>query len=272
MEKISVVLCSKNEAKRVETCLQSIIKNNPDEIILVDGGSTDQTVEIAKKYVTKIVISQNSNLTKDRQIGLDSCKNNIVAMIDCDHILEKDKLDKLLKEMLINNFSIIQSQIEVLEKDFWTKAENFALKITEIPGLQKQMLGTAPALYNRDDLKKISFDSNITKTIDDTDYFYRLSKLNIRFGTAYTKISCFHETGFSKYLKKFLWYGKGDAEFAYKHKNRLKNMLFHLMIRYPIIYTTKALFNLRFDSAVFFVVQGLIRLSSFTINYVKLMK
>ena len=81
MEKISVVLCSKNEAKRVETCLQSIIKNNPDEIILVDGGSTDQTVEIAKKYVTKIVISQNSNLTKDRQIGLDSCKNNIVARI-----------------------------------------------------------------------------------------------------------------------------------------------------------------------------------------------
>ena len=49
-------------------------------------------------------------------------------------------------------------------------------------------------------IKKIKFDSKITKTIDDTDYFYRLSKKH-RFGIAETKILSYHEKGFFKYFK-----------------------------------------------------------------------
>jgi glycosyltransferase involved in cell wall biosynthesis len=271
MEKISVIVCSKNEELRIEDCLRSIMKNNPDEIILVDGGSTDNTINIAKKYVSKIISNRKSNLTEDRQIGLNNCRNNIAAMIDCDHVLEKNQIMSLFNEMILHKYAIIQAQINIIEKDFWTKAENFALQLTEVPGLQNEMLGTAPALYNKKILNKFHFDSSITKTIDDTDYFYRLSKLkNIRFGTAKTKIKCFHEPGFFTYCKKFFWYGKGDAEFAYKHKNRLKNILFHLFIRYPLIHSSKALINLRIDSFVFFIAQGYIRLLSFFINYTKL--
>ncbi len=271
MKKISVIICSKNEELRIENCLRSVIENNPDEIILVDGGSTDNTLNVAKKYVSKIISNKKSNLTRDRQIGLNNCRNNIVAMIDCDHVLEKDQITSLFNEMILNKYAIIQAQIFIIEKDFWTKAENFALQLTEIPGPQKQMLGTAPALYNKKILKNFYFDSNITKTIDDTDYFYRLSKLkNIRFGTAYTKVKCFHEPGFFKYCRKFFWYGKGDAEFAYKNKERLKNILFHLFIRYPLIYSSKALLNFRIDSFIFFITQGYIRLLSFFIYYTKL--
>lgn len=271
MEKISVIICSKNEELRIEDCLKSVIENNPDEIILVDGGSTDNTINIAKRYVSKIISNKKSNLSEDRQIGLNNCRNNIAAMIDCDHVLKKGQLMSLFNEMILNKYAIIQAQINIIEKDFWTKAENFALQLTEIPGLQKEMLGTAPALYNKKILKKFYFDSNITKTIDDTDYFYRLSKLkNIRFGTAKTKIKCFHKPGFFTYYKKFFWYGKGDAEFAYKNKNRLKNILFHLFIRYPIIHSSRALLNFRIDSFIFFISQGYIRLLSFFINYTKL--
>ena len=86
--KFSVVVCAKNEEKRITECLKSI-KNKPSEIIVIDENSSDQTVKLAKTITKKVFIRKNSNLTNDRQFGIDQCKNDIIAMIDADHILRK---------------------------------------------------------------------------------------------------------------------------------------------------------------------------------------
>ncbi|TFH46834.1 MAG: glycosyltransferase [ANME-2 cluster archaeon] len=52
---VSVVVCTKNEESRIEDCLKSIVNNNPGEIIVVDGESTDTTIDIAKKYTNKVI-------------------------------------------------------------------------------------------------------------------------------------------------------------------------------------------------------------------------
>ena len=45
----------------------------------------DKTIQIAKKFKKlKIIHSKNSNLTRDRQLGIDSSKNNYIVMIDAD--------------------------------------------------------------------------------------------------------------------------------------------------------------------------------------------
>ena len=49
--KVSVVVCSKNEETRIKKCLSAIVKNKPNEIIMLDGGSLDRTVEYAKKFI-----------------------------------------------------------------------------------------------------------------------------------------------------------------------------------------------------------------------------
>ena len=54
LDNISTVICVKNGEKILEKCLKSIIRNSPLEIIIVDGGSKDCTIEIAKKYTDKI--------------------------------------------------------------------------------------------------------------------------------------------------------------------------------------------------------------------------
>ena len=270
-KKLSVVVCSKNEEKRIKKCLKLIIKNKPDEIIVVDGGSTDKTLKIAKEFKIKIFSSKNSNLTNDRQIGLDKSKNNFVAMIDCDHFLKPNQLQKLLDELVEKNYAIIQAQLQIKSIDFWTNLENKTLEISHnIPGLKKKIIGTAPNVYNKLKIKKIKFDSKITKTIDDTDYFYRLSKKNIRFGIAETKILSYHEKGFFKYFKKFIWYGKGDAEFCYKYKLKFFSMAFHLLIRYPLIYSLKSLTRLNLLPVIFFIIQGYVRFISMIVNLFKL--
>ena len=91
--KISVVVCTRNEENQIQECLEKIKICNPDEIILVDGNSTDRTVAIGERYVDHVIRSVQSNLTRDRQRGIDLAKNDLIAMIDADHRLNKDSIE-----------------------------------------------------------------------------------------------------------------------------------------------------------------------------------
>lgn len=258
---VSVVVCTKNEEYRIEDCLKTIVNNDPGEIIVVDGESTDATIAIAKKYANKVIQSHNSNLTRDRQIGIDAAKNEYVAMIDADHRLSKGDLHSLLEDLRKYDFDIVQSQLISFENhNFWNNAEEQSWQLTHnFPG-PKRMIGVAPAIFKKNIFERVQFDDNITSTIDDTDFMYRLSKVSgIRYGIGQTKIRQLHFGSFKTYIRKFKWYGMGDGEFCVKHPNRAISMFFHLLIRYPIIYTLKAIKKGKFKAIPFFVLQGCVR-------------
>ena len=48
---ISVLICAKNEEKRIRDCIESVLIENPDEVILVDGDSIDLTVLVVVMVV-----------------------------------------------------------------------------------------------------------------------------------------------------------------------------------------------------------------------------
>lgn len=275
-KKISVVVCVKNEESRLEECLKRIKLNNPDEIIVVDGNSSDRTVEIANIYADKVIISKNSNLTRDRQIGLNAARNEYIAMIDGDHRLKKGDLESLLNDLEKNKFSIVQSQLKSFHNINWlNKGEEQMWNLFHnIPGVKK-MIGVAPSMYRKSIFKKIQFDDTITKTIDDTDFIYRLSLLpNIKYGIGNTKIAQFHTDAYKDYIKKFKWYGIGDGEFCIKHRKRAPSMWFHLLIRYPVIYPIRAIISGKFYAAAYCFLQGIVRAKwmIFTSNPLKRIK
>lgn len=156
-QKLSVVVCIKNEEKRIEECLKRIKAIGPDEIIVVDGESTDNTVEIAKKYTDRVIVSQNSTFCRDRQLGIDESRNDLVAMIDADHRLEPGDLQSLLDDLENFKLDIVQSQLIAFENHgFWNAAEEDSWYLTHnIPG-PKKMIGTAPAIYRKSVFQKVS--------------------------------------------------------------------------------------------------------------------
>lgn len=259
--RISVVVCVKNEEERLTECLNSIVANAPHEIIVVDGNSTDKTVEIARQYTDKVIISRGSNLTRDRQIGIDKAQNEYIAMIDGDHRLEKKDLEFLLRDLIDFQFDIVQSQLKSYKNNNWmNKGEEEMWDLNHnIPG-PKKMIGVAPAMYRKSLFEKVQFDDTITKTIDDTDFIYRLSQIpGIHYGIGRTKIAQYHTASYKDYMRKFKWYGIGDGEFCIKHKNRAASMRFHLFFRYPIIYPLKALLKGKFYAALYCMLQGIVR-------------
>jgi glycosyltransferase involved in cell wall biosynthesis len=261
--KISVVVCVRNEEKRIRECLEGIFKNEPDEVIVVDGNSSDKTVAIAREFEgVRIIESKGSNLTRDRQIGIDAAKNELIAMIDGDHRLQPGDLQSLLKDMERYDLDIVQSGlVSHKHSGFWDKAEEALWELTHnTPTGVRHMIGTAPAIYRKRVFNCVRFDDHITSTVDDADFMYRLSKFSeIRIGVGDTKVGQYHFAFFSSYMKKFQMYGKGDGEFCYKHPERAPSMLFHLLVRYPIIYSWRALRTGQLHAIPFFVLQGWVR-------------
>ncbi|MCR4264189.1 MAG: glycosyltransferase family 2 protein [Candidatus Roizmanbacteria bacterium] len=81
---LSVALATFNEEKNVERCLNSV-KNLADEIVVVDGGSTDETVSRAKNYTHAILVTDNPPIFHiNKQKAIEKCTGRWILQLDAD--------------------------------------------------------------------------------------------------------------------------------------------------------------------------------------------
>lgn len=88
METVSAVLVVTNEEERIEACLRSI--SWMDEIVIVDGGSTDRTLEIAGKYTNRIYRRTLESFSEQKNFGLELASGDWVLSVDADEALSKE--------------------------------------------------------------------------------------------------------------------------------------------------------------------------------------
>lgn len=116
MAKLTVALATYNEEKNLEACLTSI-KDIADEIVIVDGTSADNTVEIAKKFGAKITVRQNEKIFHiNKQKALDMATNEWVLQLDADEIVTK-KLAAEIKRVL----SLTEKELEEYQNSLINK-------------------------------------------------------------------------------------------------------------------------------------------------------
>ncbi|MFH0942908.1 MAG: glycosyltransferase family 2 protein [Candidatus Beckwithbacteria bacterium] len=102
MKSISVIMPTFNSIRTIEACLKSVREQDYQgevEIITADGGSTDGTIEIIKKYKGIIVNEKSGNPETAKAIGLKQAEGELVLLIASDNVLP----DKLwLKTMVVS--------------------------------------------------------------------------------------------------------------------------------------------------------------------------
>ncbi|HUK61284.1 MAG TPA: glycosyltransferase [Stellaceae bacterium] len=100
--RVSVVVCAYNAERTMEACLASLEHlNYPDyEVIVVNDGSKDRTLEISEKFGYCRIISQpNKGLSVARNVGAEAATGEIVAYTDSDCVADPDWLAYLVAKM-----------------------------------------------------------------------------------------------------------------------------------------------------------------------------
>ena len=97
--KLSVVLATYNEEPNLKRCLDSV-RDFAFEIVIVDGGSTDKTVSIAKQYTDKITITDNPPIFHiNKQKAIDKAQGEWVLQLDADEVVDQ-ALVKEIKDVV----------------------------------------------------------------------------------------------------------------------------------------------------------------------------
>lgn len=116
MNKLSVVLATFNEEANLRSCLESI-DDIVDEIIIVDGGSVDKTVDIAREFKAKVIVTDNPPIFHiNKQKALEEARNEWILQLDAD-----ERVSQKLKEEIKSVIQMSQIDLEGYQKNLLDK-------------------------------------------------------------------------------------------------------------------------------------------------------
>ncbi|MDD4766344.1 MAG: glycosyltransferase family 2 protein [Desulfotomaculaceae bacterium] len=100
-KKITVLLCTLNEEKNLPYVLPRLPKGI-DEILIVDGGSTDNTVEVAKKLCpsARVVFQPGKGKGDALRYGIRRARGDIIVMFDADGSMAPEEIPRFVKPLL----------------------------------------------------------------------------------------------------------------------------------------------------------------------------
>jgi glycosyltransferase involved in cell wall biosynthesis len=108
-ELVSVIVPTWNSERTIDICLQSIVKQTYKkiEIIVVDGGSTDNTIKIVKKYPVRLIELNKRSRTLQRNIGVLNAKGELLLHVDSDEILHPMLIEECVKKIFYDKLDAL---------------------------------------------------------------------------------------------------------------------------------------------------------------------
>lgn len=102
--KISIVVPTLNSEKTISKCMDSILSSSyrDYEVIIVDGGSSDKTLELLEGYEAKLIELKGAGAAKARNFGAKSADGNILLFLDSDVLIGRKGLEKVRDDFLNN--------------------------------------------------------------------------------------------------------------------------------------------------------------------------
>jgi glycosyltransferase involved in cell wall biosynthesis len=93
---LSVLILTKNEEKNIKRAIESV-KDIADEIVVLDSGSTDRTVEIAKSLGAKVFFHQWDGYPQQLNRGIGLCSEDWVLVLDADEEVSEELRNSISK-------------------------------------------------------------------------------------------------------------------------------------------------------------------------------
>jgi glycosyltransferase involved in cell wall biosynthesis len=211
---VSAVIVVKNAEKTIKDCLESVRRNNLAEIVIVDGRSTDRTLEIARAYTERIYSDEGKGVSFAHQLGLERAAQQYVAFIDADIVLPDGALATMLEELKTGGFADMQARLIPLKSGtYWERAQDEQIRSRQsrVPG------GLSACVLDKEVALKIGFDPAIRIAGDDIDFLYRLKSSGYKAGISVVAVTHEHRTDFRGLVRQKFWYGRAKPALMLKH-------------------------------------------------------
>lgn len=126
--KLSVVLATYNEEKNLGDCLASV-KDLADEIVLIDGSSTDKTREIAEKFGARVMKTDNPPIFHiNKQKALEAAGGEWILQLDADERLTPELVQEIKEIVNMSDEEIEEYQTKLPEKRLFLKHQKLIEK------------------------------------------------------------------------------------------------------------------------------------------------
>lgn len=230
---VSIQICTLNEADNIGACLEAVWANQPDEVIVIDGGSTDSTVEIARSHGARVLSPGRLGLGPSRQLGYGSTECLFSAFIDADDRIPPDWLAVMMRELEEGDYSALQSCLRALpEASWWDRGWDEYFTESVKPRADSPMIGR-PALFRTADLLRV--DTDLASLDEDTHLSRAFELMGLRQGigsaVAYRRV----ERTWAENSRKWRSYGRGYRGFVDDNPDRRAAILRHMWITIPLV-------------------------------------
>lgn len=215
--RISAVVPARNAEPWIESCLRSVRANHPAEVILVDGRSTDRTVELARPYVDRVIDDGGSGVAAARMMGVALASQPWIALVDADVVLPPTALRDLDQERCDRHLVALQAGLHsVGEGDYWSRS----LADHHNRGHSREWFGVCASLIARDLLLAHPLDADL-RSGEDIDLRIRLMQAGFPVGVSDTMIGQHRfAQGLSFAGQQWLADGAGLGRMVRKHGGR----------------------------------------------------
>ena len=221
--KISIIVAAYNSQQTIEECLKSILALDYPmgsiEVIIMDGGSKDNTVKIAEKFPVKVV-SIRINAPAAYNYAMKIATHEVLGFIDADAKVQPQWLKLLVPHLEEPQVAGVSGSIETWNVDSpWARSIGYELKNRyRRIGKYTGRIATMNLLLKKAVIEDAGgWDENLPSQYD-TDLGFRISAKDYKI--AYEpKAICYHynRPTLNAYYRQQLQYGKNTLKLYFKH-------------------------------------------------------
>jgi GT2 family glycosyltransferase len=251
--KLAFVILTKNSGRTLEKCLEAVARLKGEfepEVIIVDGGSTDNTLNIVEKYREelniRVLYDDGKGLGYARDIGWRASDADYIVMLDSDVIVNRDFLRRAVKLLQRDGkLGAVSAKLRPISLDKgWLgrfQEKNLAIYLHHLDPpypAEAVALHTACTVFKRSVLEEIGgFNAYFNLAKEDSDISYRIRKAGYKL--SYLNVYALHLER-ARILKLNFRYGRGFILISRKHPDmenflRLKNIVLMTCIFIPML-------------------------------------
>ena len=211
---VSIIIPALNEEKIIGHCLESIDKLNMRhlvaEVIVVDNGSTDNTIQISERYGAKVLIKREGTISSLRNYGAKASSGDILAFLDADCVVPKDWFQRSLPYLHKRDPVVLGFRLSVPDSSNWIAKCWDLLFVKRDVTAEVDWVPTGNIIMTRKTFMSVGGFNPKLETNEDYDFCFRARAEGFKIiSSAETSVTHLRPPeSLTGIFRKELWHGK----------------------------------------------------------------